>query len=273
MWSIIGSEAIASGALTRGQLRANYTAVYPDVYLANGHPRYLVEDAYAAWLWTRRTGVVAGRTAAGLYGVDTLEASTPIDMIAKYRRRQPGIVIRDEGIGADELHTIASMPVTTPARTALELARHLTRDEAVPILDQLAAVTGVDYRQAAALATRYRGARGVGRAWIALALMDGGTRSPKETALRLSLIDGGLPAPRTSIVLGSGPTAVDLGMGWDDARVAVSHYESFEGSVVQRIRRQELIQQLGWFEIEVVDAHSPMSVVRRARNALLRRRR
>jgi hypothetical protein len=134
-------------------------------------------------------------------------------------------------------------------------------------------VTGVDYRQAAALATRYRGARGVGRAWTALALMDGGTRSPKETALRLSLIDGGLPAPRTSIVLGSGPTAVDLGMGWDDARVAVSHYESFEGSVVQRIRRQELIQQLGWFEIEVVDAHSPMSVVRRARNAPLRRRR
>jgi hypothetical protein len=91
--------------------------------------------------------------------------------------------------------------------------------------------------------------------------------------LRLRLIDCGVPVPRTSIVLGHGPTSVDLGMGWDDAKVAVSHHESFGGSAVQRIRRRELIQKLGWFEIEVVDAHPPMSVVHRARDALWLRRR
>jgi AbiEi antitoxin C-terminal domain len=272
MWSIIGSEAIASGALTRGQLRSNYTAVYPDVYIANGRPRYIVEDAHAAWLWTRRTGIIAGRTAAQLYGADAQGASTPIDVIAKHRRRQPGIVIRDERIGTDEVRTIAGMPVTTPARTALDLARHLARDDAVAILDQLAAATGLDRRQATVLATRYRGARGVGQAWAALDLMDGGARSPKETALRLRLIDAGLPVPRTNIVLGDGPASVGLGMGWDDAKVAVSHHDTFAGNVVQRIRRQELIQKLGWFEIEVVDAHQPTAVVHRARNALWRRR-
>ena len=90
MWSIIGSEAIASGALTRGQLRSNYTAVYPDVYLANDRPLVVFERAHAAWLWTKRTGTVAGRTAAALYGVDTISATTPIDMIAKLCSGSPG---------------------------------------------------------------------------------------------------------------------------------------------------------------------------------------
>jgi hypothetical protein len=52
-----------AGGLTRGQLRWNHTAVHPGVSLPNGVERTLVLNTVAAWLWTRRKGVIAGRAA------------------------------------------------------------------------------------------------------------------------------------------------------------------------------------------------------------------
>ena len=39
--AFVGAEAIDVGRLTRGQLRWNYTAVHPGVYVANGIERTL----------------------------------------------------------------------------------------------------------------------------------------------------------------------------------------------------------------------------------------
>jgi len=268
---VIGSEAIADGTLTRGQLRWNYDAVLPDVYLANGEPRGVMANAYAAFLWTRRSGIVAGRAAAALHGVNGIGEFTPIELIATHRRPQPGVIIRDERIEPDEIKTIGWMPVTTPARTALDLARHLPRDAAVVVLDRLAAVTGVGLDLVGPLEERYRGARGMARAWTALALMDGGTRSPEETKLRLRLHDAGLPRPQTGILLEDGNASAELGMGWPDVKVAVSYCQGIDVMAVQTIQRQELIQRLGWFEILVVDGRPVRSVVYRVRQALRQR--
>jgi hypothetical protein len=273
MSPFIGSEAIARGALTRARLRWNYTAILPDVYVANGQERDVRTNTEAAWLWTRRTGIVAGRAAAALHGASAVSDLTPIELIAKQRRRQQGVILRDERIEADEVQRVASMRVTSPARTAFDLARHLPRDEAIVILDQLAAVTGVDFRQAVQMVYRYRGARGVEPGWTALSLMDGGARSPMETKIRLALVDGGLPAPRAGIVVGSGPAAAVIGMGWERAKVGVSYYETEELFTAQRILREELLHELGWFEIQVIAEHSMRMMVLRAREALRRRER
>jgi len=61
MWPVVGTEAVATGALTRGSLRWNYTAVYPNVYLPNNARRDLYINTVSAWLWTGRKGIVAGR--------------------------------------------------------------------------------------------------------------------------------------------------------------------------------------------------------------------
>jgi AbiEi antitoxin C-terminal domain len=229
-------------------------------------------NTYAAWLWTRRTGVIAGQAAAALYGVTTIEAFTPIELIAKPRRRQSGALVRAERIDADEVRTIAGMPVTSPIRTALDLARFLPRNEAVTVLDRLAERTGIEPEDTVGLVDLYRGARGMARAWSALSLMDGGTRSPEETRLRLRFHDAGLPHPQTGISLEDGHLSVAVGIGWPDAKVCVSYRGEGDVIGVQQIQRQELIQRLGWFEICVVDRHPPMSVVYRVREALRRRR-
>jgi hypothetical protein len=72
----LGSEAIAQGTLTRGQLRWNYLKIHPDVYLPKNSSRTLWDDIYAAWLWSGRRGVIAGRAAAALHGAKWVDDFT-----------------------------------------------------------------------------------------------------------------------------------------------------------------------------------------------------
>jgi len=82
-----------------------------------------------------------------------------IEIIAEHTRKRPGVILREERLGADEITYIGELPVTTIARTALDLARHLPRDQAVRHLDALAAATGVLPIDALALAEKYPGLR------------------------------------------------------------------------------------------------------------------
>lgn len=142
MWPIIGSEALRTGELTRGQLRWRYTAMYPGVYVPADTRVDLHVRALGAWLWSGRTGIVAGLSAAGLHNGSLRDESAPVELIAEHRRTPPGLIVRQERIAADEVCFMGQLPFTSPARTALDLARRLPRDEAVILLDQLAAETG-----------------------------------------------------------------------------------------------------------------------------------
>jgi hypothetical protein len=134
----IGTEMLGRGALTRGQLRWNYCAMFPDVYAPRATAPSLWRNTVGAWLWSGRIGVIAGRAAAALHGALWVDATTPIEMIWRSTRPPSGIVVRNERIEADEIVEVNKMPVTSPARTALDLARRLPRDVAVMHLDALA---------------------------------------------------------------------------------------------------------------------------------------
>ena len=84
-------------------------------------------------------------------------------------------------------------------------------------------LTGVSAADAIALAARYPGTRGIRRARVGLALMDGGAQSPKETWLRLVLIDGGLPRPRTQIRVSDGVDEAFIDMGYDEPMVGLDY--------------------------------------------------
>jgi hypothetical protein len=272
---IVGPESIRDGMLTRAKLRWNYTAVHPGIYLPDGAERTVATNAAAAWLWTGRRGVIAGRAAAALHGTRWVDESTPIEVITEHTRRRPGIVVREERIAADEITEVCGLPVTTPARTALDLARHLDRNPAVTHLDALAAATGVAMAEVLALAQRYRGARGTRRARTALALVDAGAQSPRETWLRLVLIDGGLPAPRTQIQVSDGTRRAFLDMGYDEPKVGLdyegAHHSADRLQYVHDIGRAELIERQGWIDLRVVAEHSRRFILARVRQAFARR--
>ncbi|MDG5482793.1 type IV toxin-antitoxin system AbiEi family antitoxin, partial [Mycolicibacterium gadium] len=243
--------------------------------LAKNAERTVFTNATAAWLWTGRTAIITGRAAAALHGAKWVEASTPIDVIAKHTRRRSGVVVHEERITDDEITLIGELPVTTPARTALDIARHLPRNLAVVHLDALARATGVTSADALALLDRYRGARGIRAAQVALSLMDGGAESPRETWLRLVLIDDGLPPPRTQIRVSDGVRHTFIDMGYEEPMVGLDyegrHHSDDRNQYVHDIGRAELIEQQNWIDIRVVAEHSQRFILHRLRAALSRR--
>ncbi|WP_006245573.1 hypothetical protein [Mycolicibacterium tusciae] len=271
----IGSEAVARGAISRGALRWNYSAIHPDIYLRKDAWRDLYARTVAAWLWTGRTGIVTGLAAAALHGVSWIDDTVPVELIAKHGRRRPGVAIREERIGEDEVVRVGNLPVASPARTALDLGRHLERDSAVAHIDALAAVTGLTRDEIRFLEDRYHGARGIRAARIASGLMDGGARSQQQSQLRLRLIDAGLPRPRTSIVVGDDLWEAVIAMGWDGPKVGVDCFYAEDTDryrAVQRIATDELFQRLGWLHFRIPPDHTAISAIRRVRAALQQRR-
>lgn len=271
----LGPEALGAGQLTRGQLRWRYHRSQPRVYLRTGQARTLSSDTVAAWLWSSRRAVIAGRAAAALHGAVWVDAATPIELITAHGRKRPGIVVREEKLGEDEVCRIGDLPVTTPARTALDLARFLPRNQAVAHLDDLAAATGIDAATVLALAARYPGLRGIRKARIALDLMDAGAQSPKETWLRLVLIDAGFGRPRTQIPVTDGYSEAFLDMGYEDGRIGFDYdgaiHQTDRRRFVHDIGRAELIERQGWLDIHVVAEHSTGFILHRAREAFARR--
>ena len=101
----------------------------------------------------------------------------------------------------DEIAVVGGMRVTTPARTALDLACRYPVNGAVAMIDALARATRLKVADVELLAERYKGRRGIRRAHSALALVDGGAESPRETWLRLLLVRAGCPPPQTQIAV------------------------------------------------------------------------
>ena len=272
----LGSEAIARGALTRGQLRWNYRQIHRDVYRPKSAPRSLRTNIYAAWLWSGRRGIIAGRAAAALHGAKWLDDVTPIEIVGPFNHPPPGIIVRRERIGVEDLVDLGGLRVTNPARTAFDLARHLPRDVAVVHLDALSAATGLTAAQVTPLIDRHKGTRRVRQCQTALSLMDGGAQSPKESWLRLVLIDAGLPRPVTQIRVTDGQFVAYLDMGWEAPMVALEydgdHHRTDRTQYVKDIRRAEMVNRLGWQVIRVINEDRPKLVVQRAREALAGRR-
>lgn len=271
----LGSEAVARGALTRGQLRWNYRKIHRDVYLAKTAARSLRDDIYAAWLWSGRRGIIAGRAAAALHGAKWVEDFTPIEIVGPFNHPPPGIIVRREHIAAEELVERDRLRLTNLARTAFDLARYLPRDPAVANLDALSAATGLTAAEVMPLIDRHHGARGVRQCRAALSLMDGGAQSPKESWLRLMLIDAGLPRPVTQIRVTDGPLVAYLDMGWEGPMVALEYdgdqHRTDRRQYVRDIRRAEMVHRLGWQVIKVINEDRPSVVIERAREALARR--
>ncbi len=156
---LIGSEAIAAGALTEHQLRRWYRPLFRDIYVPKWYAPSLDDRILAAWLWSRRRAAVAGVAASALHGAPWVDADTPIELVAPSARPQRGLVVRSETLEADEVTRIKGLPVTAVARTACDLGRHLPRGAALARLDALMRATPFSSEDINLLAKRHRGAR------------------------------------------------------------------------------------------------------------------
>jgi hypothetical protein len=270
---IIGSQAIARGDLTRGQLRWRYEQLFPDVWVERDVPRTLAVRTSGAFLWSRGSGVVTGRAAAAMHGARWVADDAPVELIAKKYDAPAGIIARDERVTDAEFADLGGLAVATPERCAYDLGRHLPRRAALIHLDALARASGVRAPAVARLSDRHRGARGVRRLRSLLPLVDAGAQSPKETLLRLQLIDAGFPPPRTQIpvVDDHGRIFAHLDMGWERPMIAVEydgdHHRTDRAQYVWDERRLRMLRALGWLHIRVLAEDRFADIVERVRRA------
>lgn len=253
----IGSEAVASGALTPYQLRTGFVAIHRDIFVPRDFELTAVGRAQAAWLWSQRRGVLAGHSASALHGAKWIDARRPAEIIYENRHAPTDIRPWSDCVEEDELIQLAGMTATSPARTALDIARRYHLGEAVASIDALARATDLKMADVELLAERYKGRRGIRRARRALSLVDAGAESPRETWLRLVLIRAGFPAPRTQIPVYDeyGQLVAELDMGWEDIKLAVEyegdHHRTDRRQFNKDIRRAEALADLGWSHIRV----------------------
>jgi hypothetical protein len=247
------------------------------VYIGKDAELTPVLRAKACWLRSRRRGILAGFSASALHGARWIEPARPAAIIDTNCRRVAGVQVWEERIDNDEISVVDGMRVTTPARTALDLARRYPLHLAVTAIDALAQATELKPADIELLVDRYKGCRGVKRARAALELIDDGAQSPKETWLRLLLIRSGLPRPQTQIAVRneSGWIEAYLDMGWEDIKVGVEYdgdqHRSDRAQYVKDIRRLEMLERKGWIVIRVVAEDRPEDIIWRVREAFARR--
>src|SRR3984957_3287186 len=185
----LGSEAVASGSVTRSQLSTRYARLFRDVYINRDVQVTAALRAKAGWLWAKRQGVVAGVSAAALHGSKWVEDTMAVDLIHENRHRLPGLFVRGDRIEGDEITIIDGVPVTTPARTVLDLGCWYPTTNGFAVIDSLAHATEIKVADVELLTDRYPGRRGIARALLAIAMFDAGAQSPKETWLRVVLVN------------------------------------------------------------------------------------
>ncbi len=271
-----GSEALRDGWLTEHQLRRWYRPIFRDIYVPKQSELLLDDRIQGAWLWSRKKAVVAGAAAAALHGASWVDADTPIELIGKSARAQRGLLVRDEALEVGEVTQVRRLPVTTVARTAFDIGRHLRRGQAVARLDALMRAEPFSIDDVDVLAQRHRGVRGLRSLSAALPLVDRGAASPKETWLRLLLLDAGLPKPGLQIPLIRGQRLVAVfDLGWEDFKVAAEYDGDYHRSdrrrFVKDIDKIGIAEDQGWTVIRVVSEHRSRDIVSRVYRALARR--
>ncbi len=222
-----GSEAVASGLLTRAQLRSGaWRRLFRDIYV---DARSDVTDrtrceAVSRWLLPDG-GAIAGRSAAALAGV--WEPPGSVEIVAPPGapvHSMPGLTVHQGTLFPGDVTVRDGMPVTSALRTCWDLALWLRVDEAVAVTDVLLArrlVTPAGLRQYAAGHAGVRGWRAMSRV---VRLADGGAESPQESRLRVRLVLAGLPTPVTQHVVRAGRRFVArLDLAWPEYRVAVEY--------------------------------------------------
>lgn len=278
-----GSEAIASGRVSRGVLRGRrYRRLFEDIYVDASVTLTPTVWARAAYLLAAASGgVLAGYSAAELLGASCGPRSAPAEiLVAGHLNGRPGLRVRRGAFCASDVGAVDGVMVTSPERTAWDLARRLDLVEAVVAVDALAGagrrrptfVRGPVHGPASVARSRRespspgfdpaallrrrlatpgaRGARGLDRV---VALADPRAESPPETRLRLLLVLAGLPVPEVQHRLRDGRAGVDVrfDLAYPEAKLAIEYDGEAHDDALDRVRDLRTAA-LGWHTLRLL---------------------
>ncbi len=208
--------AVGSGAWTR--LRRGVFVATDDLRQVTADGRRPALDALAVLAsLDRPTTVLGGETAAWLWGLPQPRATPPtVHLVDPHRYRSgDGWRMTCAALPPEDVVHRGAYPVTSPARTLVDLARSRPEVDAVAAVDAALLRRLVTGEQLAAALARQATVPAIPRAVRAVALADGRAESWLETAARLAWNAAGLRpfVPQVELWTEDEYVVVD---GWDD---------------------------------------------------------
>lgn len=195
--------------------------------------------------------VYSGVTAARLHGID-VDAGSVVDITVPLGvsvRVRPGIVVHNATLETSAVSSSGTLPLTTPVRTCLDLARTLPLVDAVAALDSALYRRLVTVQELSELVEHSARLRGLPRARRAVELIEPNVESPMESRLRMILVLGGLPVPKVQVELRDDHGGL-LGrpdLLYPAARLAIEYDgTTHRDSLVADNRRQNRLQKSGY---------------------------
>jgi predicted transcriptional regulator of viral defense system len=257
-WQLLGA-GVGRGAIARRVEAKRLHVIHRGVY-AVGH-RLISQRGWwmAAVLACGPGAVLSHRSAAVLWGL--LEAErTVVDVSVRGRRRgRHGIRVHETTIAPDECTVHAGIPVTTVARTLLDLAAVLQPHQLNRALERAEALRLSDRTPLDALVQRHR--RRAGLAVVKAALAEGVrpalTKSELERRFLTFVERAGLPRPRTNVWLELGGDWIEVDCVWPERRLIVeldsrAHHQTTAAFERDR-RRDRRAQASGFRTVRVTD--------------------
>jgi len=223
--------------------------------------------------WLAPGVVFSHRTAASLHGLD-LGALPLVEVTAPYGRAvwpRPGMHIRHARLDDGDTAERRGVPVTSPLRTAFDLARHLPTMEAVAAVDMMLHRRLVDLTAMERYIQGRPGWHGLVQARRVVEFAEPATESWMESVLRMILIEGGLPRPRVQVSLGSlqGDFIARVDMLYEEARVVIEYDgTNHRDRLIEDNRRQNRLQRAGYAVLRYTAAdvhHRPEAIVSEVR--------
>jgi Protein of unknown function (DUF559) len=240
-----GSAAVAAGLVTPAMLRGpRFERVLPDTYVPRrDEPPDLALRSRAEALHVAGRGVLSGYSAAELLGASCGPRDAPAEVTVQGRgqRDHPGLLVHRDVLRPDEVVRHDGAWVTTPLRTAYDLARRLgpvDPVEAVVAVDALGNAGRFAAGQVLEFAARYPRARGRRSLGATVDLADVRAGSPMETRMRLVLVLRGLPRPQAQypVLDDRRRRAVWLDLAYPEHRIGIE-YEGADHCRPERVLR------------------------------------
>jgi hypothetical protein len=208
--------------IDRGDLVKVWTGVY-----ARGEPNTLTRLRGLDLRAGTQVAICLG-TAAAAHGFDT-EDDDDLHVLTPPRhllRDSDGLrVHRRDGA---PLVMVDGRRATSPAWTAVEVARSLRRPRALATLDAALRSRTCDRQDLHMAAVEQFGRRGIVHVRELIPLADALAESPMESEARLMMLDGGLPAPTLQHeVIDADGRLWRVDFAWPDLRIAVE-YDGFD---------------------------------------------
>ncbi|QDQ98733.1 endonuclease domain-containing protein [Tomitella fengzijianii] len=220
-----GTEALASGAVSRRRLAEQHRRILPGVYLHTAAALTPLQRARAVWLWSRGRAVLAEVSAAAVLGAHYLGDHTHACCIraapCHLAPRYGWLHVHQDRLDPEDVQRVRGMAVTSPARTAFDVARRMPYPANVEVIDQIYQATGLTRRGLAEYVAEHPGFRGVAQAAAAVEASDEGAESVWETRARMAVVAAGLPRPEAQVDIrdADGAFLARVDMCWPQYRV------------------------------------------------------